>query len=195
MSSKIHISDKTDKTKDKSGTRIQRRRSAEFNPQLLKNLNNNEDIAKIRRGYSSSSLDTIRNNPSPSSTPRDGTASRRNSAPFLPCQGSFKERRGSKSDQGRVLPFKKKVSFSQPLVDPRPEPIVKQSTFMNDGDYNEDYYNNYSNTYTGNENSMMNSIPVRIIRRGNKYKMNHEKNNTCNGMMGCANSITSCVVS
>lgn len=195
MSSKIHISEKTEKTKDKSGTRIQRRRSAELNPQLLKNLNNNEDIAKIRRGYSSSSLDSIRNNPSPSSTPRDGTASRRNSAPFLPWQGSFKERRGSKSDQGRVLPFKKKVSFSQPLVDPRPEPIVKQSTFMNDGDYNEDFYNNYSNTYTGNENSMMNSIPVRIIRRGNRYKMNREKNNSCNGMMGCANSITSCVVS
>lgn len=194
MSSKIHIGDKTDKAKDKSGTRIQRRRSAELNPQLLKNINNNEDIPKIRRGYSSSSLDTIRNNSSPSSTPRDGTTSRRNSAPFLPWQGSLKERRGS-LDQGRVLPFKKKVTFSQQLVDPRPEPIVKQSTFMNDGDYNEDYYNNYSNTYTGNENSMMNSIPVRIIRRGNKYKMNREKNNTLSDMMGCGNSITSCVVS
>jgi len=195
MSSKVHTSDKTERTKDKSGTRTPRRKSAEFSSQLIKPINNNEDIPKIRRGNSSSSLDTLRNNLSPSSTPRDGAINcRRNSAPFLPSQGSFKERRGS-MDQGRVLPFKKKVTFSQPLIDPRPEPVLKHSNFMNDADYDEDYYNNYSNTYTGNDNSMMNGIPVRIIRRGNRYKINREKNNIWIGMMGCTKSITSCVIS
>lgn len=188
MSLKVHISN----TNEVENTTIRQRRKSIGNDFMKNHGSNNDndvDQPKIRKERSTGSVAMTENDKqqSPSNTPR-----RRNSISEFPSKSKKKSADFSvKSDNythNKKL-FKKRVSFSKPLIDPALEIQYENPILWNDDyDEDEDYHKNYSDSY-------IISNPIRMIRRNSKNGYINGKDGIWRKFVPFSSQIPACTLS